>query len=420
MPCHHSLTLFLFPSLSFPLLPQPEEEGDYVTKIVDGNKAASHVAYAMSDAAFIYPITPYVVCVCACVRVCVCVCVCSASQMSNDWVWLWEKNFFSLSFIFSLSLSLTHTQSQIIAYGWGDGAAVCPSHTQYLWAEHTCADHAIRAGRCSFTLSLSLSLCVCVCVICVCLCVWERVSECVYHICKSFNWESSFIPMTISRHPMPSHSFSHFLLFSISHSAAGALHGSLVAGAQATTFTASQGFSLFPSLIHITSSLLVSQLPPSSLTYLSWILSFSFTPFSRSLPPSLHLGLLLMIPNMYKIAGELHPCVFHVAARALAGQVCVCVNTFVSVRVWLCACEYESMLKLLSCPQSLLIVSLFQALSIFGDHSDVMAVRQTGFSLLSSNTVQEVSLSSFLIHSISSTHTWHTHIHRGIIFCHFH
>ncbi|ABR50727.1 pyruvate flavodoxin/ferredoxin oxidoreductase domain protein [Alkaliphilus metalliredigens QYMF] len=83
--------------------------------------------------------------------------------------------------------------------------------------------------------------------------------------------------------------------------AAGAVHGSLAAGALTTTFTASQ-------------------------------------------------GLLLMIPNMYKIAGELLPGVFHVSARALAGH----------------------------------------ALSIFGDHSDVMAVRQTGCALLASGSVQEV------------------------------
>ena len=83
--------------------------------------------------------------------------------------------------------------------------------------------------------------------------------------------------------------------------AAGAVHGSLTAGALTTTFTASQ-------------------------------------------------GLLLMIPNMYKISGELLPCVFHVSARALAAH----------------------------------------ALNIFGDHSDVMACRQTGFALLSSNSVQEV------------------------------
>jgi len=61
-------------------------------------------------------------------------------------------------------------------------------------------------------------------------------------------------------------------------------------------------------------------------------------------------GLLLMIPNMYKIAGELTACVIHVAARAIAAQ----------------------------------------ALSIFGDHQDVMAVRQTGWALLASNNVQEV------------------------------
>jgi pyruvate-ferredoxin/flavodoxin oxidoreductase len=83
--------------------------------------------------------------------------------------------------------------------------------------------------------------------------------------------------------------------------AAGAVHGSLAAGALTSTYTASQ-------------------------------------------------GLLLMIPNMYKISGELLPGVFHVSARAVAGQ----------------------------------------ALSIFGDHSDVMAVRETGFGLIASGSVQEV------------------------------
>ncbi|BDV41227.1 pyruvate-flavodoxin oxidoreductase [Geotalea uraniireducens] len=83
--------------------------------------------------------------------------------------------------------------------------------------------------------------------------------------------------------------------------AAGAVHGSLQAGALTTTFTASQ-------------------------------------------------GLLLMIPNMFKIAGELTPTVFHVSARAIAAQ----------------------------------------ALSIFGDHSDVMACRSTGWAMLASNNSQEV------------------------------
>ncbi len=83
--------------------------------------------------------------------------------------------------------------------------------------------------------------------------------------------------------------------------AAGAVHGSLQAGALTSTFTASQ-------------------------------------------------GLLLMIPNMYKIAGELLPGVFHVSARSLAAQ----------------------------------------ALSIFGDHSDVMSTRQTGFAMLATGSVQEV------------------------------
>ena len=82
--------------------------------------------------------------------------------------------------------------------------------------------------------------------------------------------------------------------------AAGAIHGALQAGSLTTTFTASQ-------------------------------------------------GLLLMIPNMYKIAGELTSTVFHVAARSLAAQ----------------------------------------ALSIFGDHSDVMAARATGWAMLASNSVQE-------------------------------
>ena len=83
--------------------------------------------------------------------------------------------------------------------------------------------------------------------------------------------------------------------------AAGAVHGSLQAGALTSTYTASQ-------------------------------------------------GLLLMIPNMYKIAGELLPCVFHVSARTLASH----------------------------------------ALCIFGDHQDVMACRQTGFAMLAEGSVQEV------------------------------
>lgn len=83
--------------------------------------------------------------------------------------------------------------------------------------------------------------------------------------------------------------------------AAGAVHGSLQAGALTTTYTASQ-------------------------------------------------GLLLMIPNMYKIAGEMLPCVFHVSARTLASH----------------------------------------ALSIFGDHQDVLACRQTGFAMLAEGSVQEV------------------------------
>src|SRR5436305_11508395 len=92
--------------------------------------------------------------------------------------------------------------------------------------------------------------------------------------------------------------------------AAGAIHGALQTGALATTFTASQ-------------------------------------------------GLLLMIPNMHKIAGELTPIVFHVAARSLATQ----------------------------------------ALSIFGDHSDVMAIRATGYAMLASNSVQEAQDLALIAHA---------------------
>ncbi len=91
--------------------------------------------------------------------------------------------------------------------------------------------------------------------------------------------------------------------------AAGAVHGSLQAGALTTTFTASQ-------------------------------------------------GLLLMVPNMYKMAGELLPAVFHVSARSLAAQ----------------------------------------ALSIFGDHSDVMSARQTGFAMLATGSVQEIMDISVIAH----------------------
>ncbi|MFN9864177.1 MAG: pyruvate:ferredoxin (flavodoxin) oxidoreductase, partial [Bacteroidota bacterium] len=91
--------------------------------------------------------------------------------------------------------------------------------------------------------------------------------------------------------------------------AAGAIHGALTAGAMATTFTASQ-------------------------------------------------GLMLMVPNMFKIAGELLPTVFHVSARSLACQ----------------------------------------SLSIFGDHSDVMATRGTGFAMLCSSSVQEAQDMAVIAH----------------------
>ena len=98
--------------------------------------------------------------------------------------------------------------------------------------------------------------------------------------------------------------------------AAGAVHGSLQSGALTSTFTASQ-------------------------------------------------GLLLMIPNMYKISGELLPGVFHVSARALAAQ----------------------------------------SLSIFGDHQDVMATRQTGFAMLATSSVQEVmDLAGVVLTSFQNAH----------------
>ncbi|MDR3073200.1 MAG: pyruvate:ferredoxin (flavodoxin) oxidoreductase, partial [Deltaproteobacteria bacterium] len=104
--------------------------------------------------------------------------------------------------------------------------------------------------------------------------------------------------------------------------AAGAVHGSLAAGALTSTYTASQ-------------------------------------------------GLLLMIPNMYKIAGELLPGVFHVSARAIAAH----------------------------------------ALSIFGDHQDVMAARQTGFAFLASSSVQEC-MDLALVAHLSA-------IEASVPFCHF-
>src|SRR5450759_2148100 len=94
--------------------------------------------------------------------------------------------------------------------------------------------------------------------------------------------------------------------------ASGAVHGSLQAGALTSTYTCSQ-------------------------------------------------GLLLMIPNMYKMAGELLPAVFHVSARTVAAH----------------------------------------ALSIFGDHSDVYAVRQTGFAMLASGSVQEIMDISAVSHLVS-------------------
>ncbi len=119
----------------------------------------------------------------------------------------------------------------------------------------------------------------------------------------SDSWAANKIPNIWGRVP-------HVVEMQSESGAAGTVHGSLQAGALTTTFTASQ-------------------------------------------------GLLLMIPNMYKIAGELLPCVFHIASRTVATH----------------------------------------ALSIFGDHSDVMAARQTGFAMLASSSVQEAMDFALIAHS---------------------
>ncbi|MCC6765617.1 MAG: pyruvate:ferredoxin (flavodoxin) oxidoreductase, partial [Deltaproteobacteria bacterium] len=122
----------------------------------------------------------------------------------------------------------------------------------------------------------------------------------IYPITPSSAMGESADEWAAARRPNAWGTVPHVIEMQSEGGAAGAVHGALQTGALCTTFTASQ-------------------------------------------------GLLLMIPNMFKIAGELTPTVFHVAARAVAAQ----------------------------------------ALSIFGDHSDVMAARQTGFAMLASGSVQE-------------------------------
>ena len=144
---------------------------------------------------------------------------------------------------------------------------------------------------------------------------WKTMdgNEAVAHVAYAFSEMATIYPITPSS-PMPEHIdewaahgrkniFGHTVKVTEMQSeagAAGACHGALSAGALASTFTASQ-------------------------------------------------GLLLMIPNMYKVAGELLPGVFHVSARAIAGH----------------------------------------ALNIFGDHSDVMSCRMTGFTMICGGSVQE-------------------------------
>ncbi|GID32298.1 pyruvate:ferredoxin (flavodoxin) oxidoreductase [Paractinoplanes brasiliensis] len=135
-----------------------------------------------------------------------------------------------------------------------------------------------------------------------CVSVAYRVNEvcCIYPITPSSAMAELADEWSAARRPNIWGSVPAVVEMQSEGGAAGALHGSLQSGALTTTFTASQ-------------------------------------------------GLLLMIPNMYKIAGELTPAVLHVAARSLAAQ----------------------------------------GLSIFGDHSDVMAARTTGFAMLASASVQE-------------------------------
>ncbi|MBR0185244.1 MAG: pyruvate:ferredoxin (flavodoxin) oxidoreductase, partial [Synergistaceae bacterium] len=144
---------------------------------------------------------------------------------------------------------------------------------------------------------------------------WKTMdgNEAVAHVAYAFSEMATIYPITPSS-PMPEHIdewaahgrkniFGHTVKVTEMQSeagAAGACHGALSAGALASTYTASQ-------------------------------------------------GLLLMIPNMYKIAGELLPGVFHVTARAIA----------------------------------------MHALSIFGDHSDVMSTRMCGFTMIAGGSVQE-------------------------------
>jgi pyruvate-ferredoxin/flavodoxin oxidoreductase len=122
---------------------------------------------------------------------------------------------------------------------------------------------------------------------------------------RSDQWASEGVPNLFGTVP-------HVIEMQSEGGAAGAVHGALQTGALATTFTASQ-------------------------------------------------GLLLMIPNMNKIAGELTPAVFHVTARTIATH----------------------------------------ALSIFGDHSDVMSCRTTGFGMLCSNSVQETMDMALIAHAAS-------------------
>ncbi len=142
--------------------------------------------------------------------------------------------------------------------------------------------------------------------------VAHRLSEviAIYPITPSSTMGELADQWSADRKPNIWGSIPHVIEMQSEGGAAGTIHGALQTGALATTFTASQ-------------------------------------------------GLLLMIPNLYKIAGELTSTVFHVAARAIAAQ----------------------------------------GLSIFGDHSDVMAARQTGWALLSSGSVQEAQDLALIAHA---------------------
>ncbi len=225
-------------------------------KTVDGNTAAAHVAYAFTEVAAIYPITPSS----------------TMAELVDEWASQGRKN------VFGQKVKVVEMQSEAGAAGAFHGSLQAGNIKMAKFMKtvdgNTAAAHvayAFTEVAAIYPITPSSTMA-------------ELVDEWASQGRKNvFGQKVKVVEMQSEA------------------GAAGAFHGSLQAGALTSTFTASQ-------------------------------------------------GLLLMIPNMYKCAGELLPGVFHVTARALASQ----------------------------------------ALSIFGDHQDVMAARQTGVVMLASGSVQEV------------------------------